>query len=135
MSDPTSLTSAEPGPHTATDTFDGAPAAVEERRTHERDGVLPALAILNIDGTELLRCTADNICEGGLHLTASPALGFAVGGRYEVRFVEPSSPDGAPLPPDGCYATVVRTRPAPGAEVVGVGLRFDHPVMLQALRL
>lgn len=114
---------------------DPPPAATEERRSSARrtDGLWARL--LTLDGEEIIRCQTDDLGEGGLHLTPPVGYGFAVGQRYEV-LLGGEGPDGQPtdLTGEGHYATVVRTEFLPDTQHqrghLGVGLRFDQPLVL-----
>ncbi|MCP4247121.1 MAG: hypothetical protein GY778_08730 [bacterium] len=110
-------------------------ASTVERRSSARrsDGIWTSL--MTLDGEELIRCQADDVGEGGLHLTPPVGFGFAVGQRYEV-LLGGEGPDGRPtdITGEGHYATVVRTEFLPDAHEehrqLGVGLRFDQPLVL-----
>jgi hypothetical protein len=118
-------------------TIDGSPAQdlpigfdrrTELRQRHEESATLVAL-----DGAELIKCSVDNIGPGGMHVTVPVGYGFAVGPRYEVVFGDLPVPTGLGTSMgDGLYATVVRTRIARSSPSghVGVGLRFDSPIIL-----
>ena len=113
--------------HAATD------AAVGERREGVRRETGFWAGLITLDVCEVLRCAADNISEGGLHLTAPVGYGFAVGQRYEILVGR--GQDGgeqASLLGEGHYATIVRTEFLINdqGDRVGVGLRFDQPVVL-----
>lgn len=115
--------------------FAGAASAVcpDDRRVSPRRQRGYWASLLSLDGEEVIGCCPDDVGEGGLHLTAPVGYGFAVGQRYELLVGED---DGAgsrrKVTGEGHYATVVRTRflmGEPGGQV-GVGLRFDHPIVL-----
>ncbi|MCH7814162.1 MAG: hypothetical protein IID40_09100 [Planctomycetes bacterium] len=114
---------------------DPPPAPAVERRSSARrtDGLWARL--LTLDGEGMIHCQADDLGEGGLHLTPPVGFGFAVGQRYEV-LLGGEGPDGEPtnLTGEGHYATVVRTEFLPDAQNqrghLGVGLRFDQPLVL-----
>jgi hypothetical protein len=90
-------------------------------------------SLLSLDGEEVIRCRPDNMGEGGLHFTAPVGYGFAVGQRYELLVGE-ADESGAErsVVGEGHYATVVRTKflMAESSDQVGVGLRFDQPLVL-----
>ena len=108
--------------------------SIEERRCAPRLRNPIAATLRPLGGTQSIDCPADNISEGGMRITAPIGFGLAVGQRFEVilRGDERGSP-GNDLIGDGHYATVVRTEIllTRGArdDRVGVGLRFDQPVM------
>ncbi|MFQ5489466.1 MAG: hypothetical protein ACE5GE_01985 [Phycisphaerae bacterium] len=104
-----------------------------ERRDGARrnDGMWAGL--LSLDGAEVIRCKPDDYGEGGLHFTAPVGFGFAVGQRYELLVGTGEAPgSGQDLVGEGHYATVVRTEFVmdEAGDRVGVGLRFDQPLML-----
>lgn len=113
--------------------FAGAESAVGERREGVRREAGFWAGLVTLAGSEVLRCKPDNVSEGGLHLTAPVGYGFAVGQRYEVLVGrgEGSTEQGGFLG-EGHYATVVRTEFLINdqGDGVGVGLRFDQPVVL-----
>ncbi|HUU85897.1 MAG TPA: hypothetical protein VM243_20555 [Phycisphaerae bacterium] len=111
----------------------GADAAVGERRDGIRRDTGFWAGLVTLDGCEVLRSKADNICEGGLHLTAPVGFGFAVGQRYEVLVGQGEDcREQANLLGEGHYATIVRTEFVMNddGDRVGIGLRFDQPVIL-----
>lgn len=116
---------------------EAAGPAVDERRTSARRQAGMWASLLTLDGRELLRCTTDDVAEGGMHLTTPVGFGLAVGQRYEVLLGRDSDDRQQPsLLGEGHYATVVRTQfhlgeygPGDG-DRVGVGLRFDQPLVL-----
>lgn len=113
-----------------------APQTTAERRDHLRKEADYWVSLLSLDGAEIFRNRTDNLGEGGLHVTAPVGYGFAVGQRYEVLVGAEESHDGqTDLVGEGHYATVVRTKFLTGEGQhgdghVGIGLRFDHPVVL-----
>jgi len=109
-----------------------AEPAVQERRSGVRQQSGLWASLVALDGREMIRCPADNVAEGGMHLTSPVGYGFAVGQRYEI-LLQREEDDGqqSNLLGEGHYATVVRTRfLMGGADRVGVGLRFDQPLVL-----
>jgi hypothetical protein len=89
--------------------------------------------LLALDGEEVIRCDCDNMGEEGLHFTAPVGYGFAVGQRYELLVGErDEAGQDRSLSGAGHYATVVRTQflMADLGDQVGVGLRFDQPIVL-----
>ena len=116
---------------------EAAAQAVAERRTGVRSGSGLWASLLTLDGREMIRCAADNVGEGGMHLTSPVGYGFAVGQRYEVLLgrQDQDAPQ-SELLGEGHYATVVRTEfhmgteDQPGRDHIGVGLRFDQPLVL-----
>ena len=111
----------------------GTESAVGERRDGVRREAGFWAGLITLEGCEVLRCLADNISEGGMHLTAPVGYGFAVGQRYEVlvgRGEEGAGHGG--LLGEGHYATIVRTEFLMNdqGDQVGVGLRFDQPLVL-----
>jgi hypothetical protein len=125
----------QPIPDALTDEGDyaGAESAVGERREGVRREAGFWAGLVTLAGAEVLRCKADNVSEGGLHLTVPIGYGLAVGQRYEVLVgrQEDSTEQGNFLG-EGHYATVVRTEFLINdqGDGVGVGLRFDQPVVL-----
>jgi len=106
---------------------------VEDRRDHLRRRAGFWVSLTALDGTEVFRSRADNVGEGGLHVTVPVGYGFAVGQRYEVLVGNGQTADEQPnLVGEGHYATVVRTRllRVAGSDRIGLGLRFDQPVVL-----
>lgn len=89
--------------------------------------------LLSMDGQEVIRCRPDDFGEGGLHFTAPVGYGFAVGQRYELLVGRGEAPDvEQDLVGEGHYATIVRTEfmMDEAGDRVGVGLRFDQPLVL-----
>jgi len=109
-------------------------AHVERRSSVRRKGGAWA-SLVTLDGNPMLRCTVDDLGEGGLHVTSPVGYGFAVGQRYEVLLGRGGNPSAeSDFLGEGHYATVVRTqflldRPE-GGDGMGIGLRFDQPVVL-----
>jgi hypothetical protein len=104
-----------------------------ERREHLRRVSGYCVRLMSLDGVEVINGTADDLGEGGLHLTAPIGYGFAVGQRYEVLVGDAGADEHGPnMVGEGHYATVVRTRFLNDgtSDQVGIGLRFDHPVVL-----
>ena len=90
-------------------------------------------SLLSLDGREVISCQLNNMCEGGLHFTAPVGYGFAVGQRYELLVGERDVAGlDHKLVGEGHYATIVRTEFLIGdqGDQVGVGLRFDQPIVL-----
>ncbi len=108
-------------------------ATVADRRIGPRCGQSYWASLLTLDGQEVIRCRPDNLGEGGMHLTAPVGYGFAVGQRYELLVGERDEAGAERrVVGEGHYATVVRTEllvEASGGQV-GVGLRFDQPLVL-----
>jgi hypothetical protein len=105
----------------------------EEQRVSPREPLTMMAHLLPLGAAAPIRCRTDNIGEGGLHVTAPIGYGLAVGQRYEVLLTAldpPASDDD--LRGDGHFATVVRTEMHVGAseDHLGVGLRFDQPLVL-----
>ncbi len=119
-------------PATDTTPYGGAATATQNDRRlgPRRDGAYWA-SLLSLDGEEVIRCRPDNMGEGGMHFTAPIGYGFAVGQRYELLVGETDGSE-RHVVGEGHYATVVRTRFLMGepGDQVGVGLRFDQPVVL-----
>ena len=95
-------------------------------------GVLPIALAARAHGCAGLIVPADNVAEGGMHLTSPVGYGLAVGQRYEILLGREEE-DGrqSTLWGEGHYVTVVRTRFLIGeSDRVGVGLRFDQPLVL-----
>ena len=110
-----------------------SPVRTEERRDHLRRDAGFWVSLMSLDGSEVIRSRSDNVGEGGLRLTTPVGYGFAVGQRYEVLMGKEEDPgDQGGLTGEGHYATVVRTEFIMGdrGDQVGVGLRFDQPVIL-----
>lgn len=110
-----------------------AGSVIGERREGVRREAGFWAGLITLDGREVLRCRADNISEGGMHLSAPIGYGFAVGQRYEVLVGRDD--DGARQSGflgEGHYATVVRTEFLidDDGDAVGVGLRFDQLLVL-----
>jgi hypothetical protein len=104
-----------------------------DRRTDLRMRQRKLASLVALDGSEMIRCTTDNIGAGGMHVTVPVGYGFAVGQRYEVLLSDDRPADPAEsLFGDGQYATVVRTQIATDSPTgqVGVGLRFDTPLII-----
>ncbi len=105
-----------------------------DRRNELRQRHGDSATLVALDGAELIKCSVDNIGSGGMHVTVPVGYGFAVGQRYEVVLGGSPSPSGigSGYGGEGLYATVVRTRIARGSPSgqVGVGLRFDSPIIL-----
>lgn len=110
----------------------GSAELADRRRSLRRQGGYWA-NLLTLDGQHVIHCRCDNMGEEGLHFTAPVGYGFAVGQRYELLVGErDDSGQDRGLTGAGHYATVVRTRfhlGKPGDQV-GVGLRFDQPIVL-----
>lgn len=110
--------------------------SIEERRAAPREAHTVSATLRSLQGTEILDCPADNISEGGMRITAPIGFGLAVGQRFEVILRGDQRADrGRDLIGDGHYATVVRTeiqleKGQRTHDRLGVGLRFDQPVML-----
>ena len=104
-----------------------------DRRAGLRQQTSSWVALMDLSGAELLCRQADNIGEGGLHLTAPVGHGLAVGQRYEICIGPESGVEAVRKPVgEGHYATVVRTQMSIGghADHVKVGFRFDQPLVL-----
>ena len=110
-----------------------------DRRSSPRVPLSMPASLIPLGSTELLNCRADNIGEGGVHLTTSIGYGLGVGQRYELLLRSEDAPSGVETPAtgEGHYATVVRTEMQVGEnggkgaqDCVGVGLRFDQPLVL-----
>lgn len=109
--------------------------SIEERRTAPRERTLVSATLRTMRGSQVIDCPADNISEGGMRITAPVGFGLAVGQRFEVN-LRADERAGRPddLIGDGHYATVVRTEfvldQGQHDDRVGVGLRFDQPVVI-----
>lgn len=108
--------------------------SIEERRCAPRLRDPVAATLRPLGGTQAITCPADNISEGGMRITAPIGFGLAVGQRFEVILRgDDRGAVGSDLIGDGHYATVVRTEIVLDRgnrdDRVGVGLRFDQPVM------
>ena len=131
----TPQTITEPKPDQRLQGFYAAAAAepaVQERRSGVRRQAGLWASLIALDGREIIRCPADNVAEGGMHLTSPVGYGLAVGQRYEILLGREEE-DGrqSNLLGEGHYVTVVRTRFLIGeSDRVGVGLRFDQPLVL-----
>jgi hypothetical protein len=107
-----------------------------ERRNGLRRPLRIKANLFPLGGADAISCTSDNIGEGGLHAVVPVGYGLAVGQRYELILGEPSrTTDDSGimlLPGEGHYATVVRTEliMKEHGDQVGVGLRFDQPLVL-----
>ena len=108
---------------------------IEERRLWPRDTLPVSASLRTLTGVDMPPCSADNISDGGLRLTAPIGFGLAVGQRHEV-LLRRAGPGGesCDLVGEGHYATVVRTEIMLGGEGeddrIGVSLRFDTPIIL-----
>ena len=105
----------------------------EEKRASERNRKTLTARLIDVHGAAQLRCSADNISEGGFYVCAPESCGLAVGQRFEVMLSDEArsgEPDN--MAGEGCYATVVRTeRLAHDPDkMIGAGLRFDQPLLL-----
>ena len=109
-----------------------SPDLLGERRQGRREAMMLRGQLLRLGDAAPIRCQIDNVGEGGLHVVAPVGYGFAVGQRYEVLMtdIDPALLDSGPEAA-GHYATVVRTEMCVGApdDHVGVGLRFDQPLL------
>lgn len=99
---------------------------------------LPAI-LIPLGSAEAMACQSDEIGAGGMHVTVPVGYGIGVGQRYELVF----TPTDASYPANDSqlaerilsqgsqYVTVVRTqvRVDSAGDRVGVGLRFDQPVL------
>lgn len=109
----------------------------ERREDHRRDMRLSA-CLIPLGSADDIHCTTDNIGELGMHVTVPIGFGIAVGQRYELVIAGPGAKSigmGPLLTGGGSYATVVRTELHVGeanasADAVGVGLRFDQPLVI-----
>ena len=115
---------------------DGATTVDERRASGRIRATLPTkLNGFGLVGT--LSCTAIDFGAGGMYVRAPASSGLAVGQRYEVVPSKQDAEGGelAKFVGEGCYATVVRTERAVGAEApqVGAGLRFDQPLVFWGL--
>lgn len=106
---------------------------IGERRTDIRQETPLWVSLCDLSGSRAMVCRADNIGEGGLHVRAPVGHGFGVGQRYEVS-IGPDDAAGrlAPGFGQGHYVTVIRTQMCVShrGDYVGVGLRFDQPIVL-----
>ncbi len=119
--------------HPDADDHVGTGSAVGERREGVRREAGFWAGLITLDGREVLRCRADNISEGGMHVSAPIGYGFAVGQRYEVLVGRgDSEAQQNSFLGEGHYATVVRTEFLidDDGDAVGVGLRFDQLLVL-----
>ena len=105
----------------------------DDRRASTRHERKIDLTLTGLGSSDGVRCTSDDISEGGLYVRLPADVGLAVGKRVEVRFgndARSAKPVG--FSGESCFATVVRTRlHARGvAPMIGAGLRFDQPLFL-----
>jgi len=103
----------------------------EERRADERRPRKFAMKLTPVGGSSSLRCTSENVSEGGCFTSLPGDAGFMVGQRCELEFVSgDGSADASHLHGEVCYATVVRTESVsrPTGKAIGAGLRFDQPL-------
>jgi len=110
-----------------------------DRRSSPRVPLDMSASLIPLGSTQLLSCRADNIGEGGVHLTTSIGYGLGVGQRCELLLRNESRPGHgqSEAAGEGHYATVVRTEMRVGQDQgldaedsVGIGLRFDQPLVL-----
>jgi hypothetical protein len=108
----------------------GADVALDDRRCSRRYEEALRAVLRAENSRELIRCTTDNLGEGGLRCTIPTGISLGVGERYEI--VIESAPKGSKLSHltgETCYATVCRTEASATREdMLGVGLRFDFPL-------
>jgi len=126
------LTPPSTNEHAATP-LSGLGALVDERRVAHRTHHPLPVSLTAMGSSDVHRCRAENISEGGLYLTAPSKCTLTVGQRCEIVFADDSVRDKrSTLAGERCYATVVRTeRPASGGrDVVAAGLRFDQPLFI-----
>ena len=108
-----------------------------EHREFRRQAKQLRACLIPLGGADDIHCVTDDVGALGMHITVPVGFGLAVGQRYELRLAEPGASVGmGPLLVDsGHYATVVRTQLHMGEEGdhrIGVGLRFDQPLVGQA---
>ncbi len=108
---------------------------IGERRRWPRSTVPVSTALRTLAGAEVPARLIDNISEGGLRVTVPVGFGLAVGQRYEVLLRREGADDETDdVVAEGHYGTVVRTEIRLGgvgkSDRVGVGLRFDTPIVL-----
>jgi len=105
-----------------------------ERRSSPRRPLRLQTRLIPLGGLDAIECTSDDIAEQGVHVTVPIGYGLAVGQRHELILATPetSSNPERRLNGEGHYATVVRTRVllSQGGDRVGVGLRFDQPLVM-----
>ena len=104
----------------------------EERRGERRFAGTVNGRLMSLAGEEILDFEAFDVGEGGLSLNVPIGYGLAVGQRFEVTFTTSDGNELACVEGECRYATVLRTemhadQNPPG---VGVGLRFDQPLMV-----
>jgi hypothetical protein len=109
--------------------------SIEERRRWPRNIPPISTTLRTLAGIEIPACPTDNLSEGGMRLTVPIGFGVAVGQRYEVLLHPAGAEPGmADLVGQERYGTVVRTEIMLASEGdddrVGVGLRFDTPIIL-----
>ena len=109
--------------------------SIEERRRWPRSALPVTTTLRSMAGVQIPALHTDNLSEGGLRATVPIGFGVAVGQRYEVLLYAGGASGAAEaLVGDGHYGTVVRTEIMLGTEGaddrVGVGLRFDTPILL-----
>jgi hypothetical protein len=107
-------------------------AVLEERRDTTRLDCDVPVTVRGTGCPEDVHCTARDLSEGGLFMYMPPGRALAVGNRCELvlaeagRIPELTAWAGVPV-----YATVIRTEAVPSdAPHLGVGLRFDQPLLL-----
>ncbi len=108
---------------------------IGERRRWLRNTLPVSTALRTLAGAEVPARLVDNISEGGLRVTVPVGFGLAVGQRYEVLLRREDSDDETDdVVAEGHYGTVVRTELQLGGDGendrVGIGLRFDTPIVL-----
>jgi hypothetical protein len=106
-----------------------------ERRMGLRRPLRVQASLLPLGDADAITCISDNIGEGGMHAVVPIGYGLAVGQRYELVLGEPGrsiDDSGVLTCGEGHYATVVRTELIirDQGHQVGVGLRFDQPLVL-----
>ncbi len=108
-------------------------SALEEHRTTGRIRAEVATALVGVGSPKVCRCTATNIGSGGLFVQVPATAGLAVGQRFEVMLAENRNGASELMKylGEACFATVVRTERLPQKDnsMMGVGLRFDHPLV------
>lgn len=105
---------------------------VSERRDGDRQPLTLNACLIPPGSEDDIFCTTDDVGELGMHVTVPVGYGMAVGQRYRLLLAQPGSTIGMGplLPTEGISATVVRAELQRDTGRIGVGLRFDQPLLM-----